>query len=104
MLSLSREKLRDLLLSAYESGWSGCLELKSEYVEQVMDGLEESCSFSGSSAITVAASPSQSISTSDSFYGFSGSATSLIPGYYSYFGDTSPDGTVFVNEPGDEAI
>ena len=104
MLRITKEKLKELIVSAYESGWSGCLELKSEYAEHVLGQFEEAEDLSKSSSLTISVSQPQSISAAASLSGFYDSSATFIPGYYSYFGDTSPNETVFVNEPGDEAI
>lgn len=36
-MNLSEDEIRQALIEAYEAGWRGCLELKQEYVEQVME-------------------------------------------------------------------
>jgi len=40
MINLSRDELKSVLESAFEQGWSGCLDMKSECVEKILDGLE----------------------------------------------------------------
>lgn len=98
MLRISREKLSELISAAYESGWSGCLELKSEYTEQIMQQFEDACEQAGFSTLTVAASPySMATSVTDS-------SGTFVPGYYSNFGQTSPIGTALVNNPGEDAF
>lgn len=95
MLSITRQKLIELIESAYEQGWSGCLEMKSEYAEQAVHKFEELSGLGNSSTVTVSA-------TSDVY--FAEHSPSLIPGYYSYFGQTSPMETMWVNSSDDEAL
>lgn len=95
MLNITRQKLLELIESAYEQGWSGCLEMKSEYAEQAIHKLEEFSSIGNSSTVTVSA-------TSDIL--FAEHSPSLIPGYYSYFGQTSPIETMWVNSSDEEAL
>lgn len=102
MLNLSRDMIKDLIGKAYEEGWSGCLELKSDYVEGVVDKLMREQTPSNS-VVTVSAAPSQSISTT-SINAISELSTSFTPGYYSYFGHIGASETVFVNDPGEEAL
>lgn len=103
MLNIDIERLKELLSDAYESGWSGCLDLKSEYVDQVLEKIKDNGDFHYSSTLTVDSGACASFSTS-TIGGISDSQTTFIPGYYSYFGNTSPTETVFLNEPGEEAI
>lgn len=95
MLSITRQKLMELIESAYEQGWSGCLEMKFEYAEQAVHKFEGLSGLGNSSAVTVSA-------TSDVY--FAERSPSLIPGYYSYFGQTSPIETMWVNSSDDEAL
>ena len=98
-MNISRERLYELISSAYESGWRGCLDLKSEYVEQVMDQFEHEFDYGsnfGTSQLTLNASP-QSISVFGDGLSFNSSYyPNTIPGF---LGDT-----IFVNEPGEEAL
>jgi len=103
MLNLSKSRLKELLSSAYETGWSGCLELKSEYVEQVMAQFDCSEEVGGSSMLTVTASPTYSVSSAGHF-GLMDSSATFIPGYYSNFGQTSPVETLWVNNSGQDAF
>ena len=103
MLNLSKSRLKELLSSAYESGWSGCLELKSEYVEQVMAQFDLSEERECSSTLTVAASPTYSLSSTGHF-GLTDSSATFIPGYYSSFGQTSAIETLWVNNSGQDAF
>lgn len=95
MLSLSKDRLREIICGAYESGWGGCLELKNEYADQIMKQFDGMDCLGGSSMLTVAASPSLMSTTSTSSDPYS----TFIPGYYSYFGETSPIETSWVNNP-----
>lgn len=94
MFRLDRDRLRRMLIEAYESGWSGCLELRSEYAESVLDRMpEEDCL---ASSITICSSPAGMPSSE-----ISTSSLSLNQGYYSYF---ESGGTAFVNEPGNDVL
>lgn len=84
-----------MLIDAYESGWSGCLELKSEYADSVLDRIPEDKSLT--SSITICSSPAQGVNSSE----ISTSSLSLNQGYYSYF---ETGGTAFVDEPGEDII
>lgn len=95
MLNITRQKLLELISSAYEQGWSGCLEMKHEYAEQSVRRFEEVSGLGNSSTVTIS-------STSDIY--FAEQSPSLIPGYYSYFGQTSPIETMWVNNSDEEAL
>jgi hypothetical protein len=85
MLRITRERLKEILVQAYESGWSGCLELKEEYADLVLDGMRDSDEGSGTSSLT--------ISTSDN---------DLFSQHYSYCGYNVSGSTVLVNDPEEE--
>lgn len=104
MLSISKERLKELISAAYENGWGGCLELKSEYVDQIMGEFERSEDALASSTLTIAAGPTYSVSSTG--FGLTESNASFIPGYYSSFGQTqtSPIGSAWVNNPGEDVL
>ena len=93
MLRITRERLKEMLASAYESGWSGCPELKDEYVEIVLDGLSDTQDFFGTSALTVSTNP-VSISVTGT--------NDLIPQHYSYCGYSTSGSTLLVDDPEEE--
>lgn len=37
---IQEQKLKEILLQAYEAGWHGVKELKEQYVEEIVDGLQ----------------------------------------------------------------
>lgn len=100
MIQIDKEKLRKIIEDAYENGWSGFLELKSEYASFVVESLKdhEDRNLSTTSSLTIS-------SPTNSFDGYS--VPSLIPGHYSYVGYNGGvfvNDTVFVNEPGEDVI
>ena len=102
MLNLTKENVRELILSAYESGWSGSLEFKSEYADQVMQQFNHEAAIqNGSSTLTVAVNPIYSISSDGSF---SAANPTFIPGYYSTFTQTSPVEAALADNPGQDAF
>lgn len=97
MLNISVEKLRELISSAYESGWGGCLEFKSEYTDQTIESLVRSQTYSSTnSSFTLTTSPMHS-SENLSDYGIT-----FSPANYSYLDSAGLGETIFVNEPGEE--
>jgi len=85
MLRITREKLKDMLVQAYESGWSGCLELKDEYADLVLDAMRDAGEGSGTSSLTISASDND-----------------LFSRHYSYYGYDVSGSTVLVNDPEEE--
>jgi len=85
MLRITRERLREMLVQAYESGWSGCLELKDEYADLVLDGVTDAGEGSGTSSLTISASDND-----------------LFSQHYSYYGYDVSGSTVLVNDPEEE--
>lgn len=100
MIRIERDALKKMLMEAYECGWGGCLELKEAHADRVMDGLKDAEDLAKTSSITLLSSPSISTSAIASSE-ISTYDVSLNPNYYSYY---SSGGTVFVNEPGEDAI
>lgn len=93
MLKVTRERLKEIIVRAYESGWSGCPELKGEYAESVLEGMRDADDISGTSALTVSSNPvSMSLVGTDD----------LVSQHYSYYGYNVPGGTLLVNDPEDE--
>jgi hypothetical protein len=95
MLSISKDKLRELLLLSYESGWTGCPELKHEFVDQLMQQFDRT---DVSSDLTVSC-PTYSVSVNGGL-----GLTEIIPGYYSTFGQTSPIETTWVDNSGQDTF
>lgn len=91
MLRMSRERLKELLMEAYESGWSGALELKEEHAELVLDGLADLLEPSVTSTLTISSNPISTAGVND-----------LMSQHYSYCGYNMLGGTVLVNDPEEE--
>lgn len=99
MLTIDRQTLKRIIEDAYERGWCGFLELKSEYAESVLDEISkthEKFTSTITSSLTMAQEGQYSVSFGDS-------TPTFMPGYYSYVGH-NPHGTTFVNEPGEDVI
>lgn len=87
MFRITKQRLKELIIAAYEEGWSGCPELKDEYAESVVEKMHEEIDLSGTSSLTV--SPvSLSISTTDN----------LISQHYSYYGSDGMFGSIPLND------
>lgn len=93
MLKITRERLKEIVVRAYESGWSGCPELKEEYAELVLEGMRDSEDPSGTSSMTISSNP-VSISVAGT--------NDLVSQHYSYYGYSVPGGTLLVDDPEDE--
>jgi hypothetical protein len=96
MLSISVEKLRELISSAYESGWGGCLEFKSEYTEQTIESLVNHQPPYAVSSFTLTTSPMHSSEN------LLDCGISFSPANYSYLDNAGLGETIFLNEPGEE--
>jgi hypothetical protein len=87
MINITRQKFIELISLAYEQGWSGCIELKSEYAEQIVREFEENSS-STYSTITV--------STPDMY------DSEYFLGHYYYYGNNAPIQTIMVDNSNEE--
>ena len=99
MLMLDRQTLKRIIEESYERGWSGFLELKSDYAESVLDEISkthEKFNSTITSSLTMTTDSQYSVSFGDS-------APTFMPGYYSYVGHNA-HGTTFVDEPGEDVI
>ena len=85
MINLSRDDLKSMLGVAFERGWSGCLDMKSECVEKMLDELESKQSFASisltseyvASGLTISTAGYENISAGYYSYGAGGLLTSI---------------------------
>jgi len=96
LMTIDFERLKEIVGDAYENGWAGCFELKEEYVNQVLERMLSAKEEFISSTITITSAPNDA--------SFELQGISLSADYYSYVDHTGIDETVFVNEPGEEAL
>ncbi len=66
-MNISKEKLESIISDAYESGWSGCLDLKHEYTKQVLEKIQEFEEIPLSSTLTISASSTEQLYNSSNY-------------------------------------
>lgn len=79
-MNITKEKLESIISDAYESGWNGCLDLKSEYVNQILEKIQESEEIPLSSTLTISASSTNQLNNNISNLNFG-----FDSNYYSHY-------------------